>query len=139
MREVVFFTQILVPFVVLIYCTVHIIRRLRRRTVGDRAKLRRAVLLVACVMVVFSVCFLPCTVARTVLLVVGVQGLGEAEQQKAVAAFDGLMVLSFMDCLLDPLVYCFCSSKFKTLYFSNYFPCLVKRASTPSCEPHGCF
>ncbi|XP_028996579.1 12-(S)-hydroxy-5,8,10,14-eicosatetraenoic acid receptor [Betta splendens] len=131
MREVVFFTQVLVPFVILTYCTVHIINRLRRRTVGDTAKLRRAVFLVMSVMVVFSFCFLPCAVARMVLLVVKVQELSESEQEKAVVAFDGLMVLSFMDCLLDPLVYCFCSTKFKTLYFSNYFPFLVKRPSIP--------
>lgn len=127
MREVVFFTQILVPFVILVYCTVHIINRLSKTTVGDKAKLRRAVFLVMSVMVVFSFCFLPCTIARMVLLIVRVHELSESDQDKAVVAFDGLMVLSFIDCLLDPLVYCFCSTKFKTLYFSNYFPFLVKK------------
>uniref|UniRef100_G3NRE6 G protein-coupled receptor 31 n=1 Tax=Gasterosteus aculeatus TaxID=69293 RepID=G3NRE6_GASAC len=118
-------TDIVIPFVILVYCTVHIVNRLRKKTVGDRTKLRRAVFLVTSVMVVFSLCFLPCTVARMVLLIARVEEWPEAWQDKAAVAFDGLMVLSYVDCLLDPLVYCFCSTKFKGLYLSNYFPFLL--------------
>ncbi|KAG8011502.1 Hydroxycarboxylic acid receptor 2 [Nibea albiflora] len=125
LRETVFFTQIIIPFIILVYCTVRIVNRLRKKTVGDRTKLRRAVFLVTTVMVVFSLCFLPCTIARMVLLIARVNA-GENFQDKAAVAFDGLMVLSYMDCLLDPLIYCFCSTKFKALYLSNYFPYLVK-------------
>lgn len=131
-REAVFFTQILVPFVILLYCTVHIVNRLSKKTVGDKTKLRRAVFLVMSVMVVFSFCFLPCAVARMVLLMVRVQEWSKSYQDKAAVAFDGLMALSYVDCLLDPLIYCFCSTKFKTLYFSNYFPFLVKGPPEPS-------
>ncbi|KAM7395983.1 hypothetical protein PAMA_007319 [Pampus argenteus] len=126
MREAVFFTQILIPFVILIYCTVHIVNRLRKKTVGDNTKLRRAVFLVTSVMVVYSFCFLPSTIARLILLIARVNEWQESHQDKAAVAFDGLMVLSYMDCLLDPLIYCFCSTKFKALYLTNYFPCLVK-------------
>ncbi|XP_069580907.1 12-(S)-hydroxy-5,8,10,14-eicosatetraenoic acid receptor-like [Brachyistius frenatus] len=127
LREVVFFTQIVIPFIILVYCTVRIVNRLRKKTVGDRTKLKRAVFLVTTVMVVFSVCFLPCAIARMVLLIVRVHA-GEHLQDKAAVAFDGLMVLSYMDCLLDPLVYCFCSTKFKGLYLANYFPFLARGA-----------
>ncbi|XP_068433722.1 12-(S)-hydroxy-5,8,10,14-eicosatetraenoic acid receptor [Clinocottus analis] len=130
LREVVFFSQIVIPFVILVYCTVHIVNRLRKKTVGDRTKLRRAVFLVTSVMVVFSFCFLPCTLARMVLLIARVE-LSEAWQDKAAVAFDGLMVLSYVDCLLDPLIYCFCSTKFKALYLSSYFPFLVKGNEVP--------
>nr|XP_057921404.1 12-(S)-hydroxy-5,8,10,14-eicosatetraenoic acid receptor [Doryrhamphus excisus] len=122
LREAVFFTQIIIPFVILVYCTVRIVNRLRKKTVGDRTKLRRAVFLVTSVMVVFSLCFLPCTISRVILLVARVEEWENASQDKATVAFDGLMVLSYMDCLLDPLVYCFCSTKFKALYISSYFP-----------------
>lgn len=126
MREVVFFTQILIPFVILVYCTVRIVNRLRKKTVGDRTKLKRAVFLVTSVMVVFSFCFLPCTIARMFLLIVRVENLGPQIQNRAEQVFDGLMVLSYVDCLLDPLIYCFCSTKFKALYLSNYLPFLGK-------------
>uniref|UniRef100_A0A3Q4BKI9 G-protein coupled receptors family 1 profile domain-containing protein n=1 Tax=Mola mola TaxID=94237 RepID=A0A3Q4BKI9_MOLML len=126
LREVVFFTQIVIPFIILVYCTVRIVNRLRKKTIGDKTKLKRAVFLVTTVMVVFSFCFLPCTIARMVLLITRVQNASEPNQDKAAVAFDGLMVLSYMDCLMDPLVYCFCSTKFKALYLSSYFPFLMK-------------
>ncbi|KAM9339261.1 hydroxycarboxylic acid receptor 2-like [Symphorus nematophorus] len=126
LREAVFFTQIVIPFIILVYCTVHIVKRLKQKTIGDRTKLKRAVFLVTSVMVVFSFCFLPCTIARMILLITRVQTEDEYYQDKAAVAFDGLMVLSYMDCLLDPLIYCFCSTKFKALYLSNYFPFLLR-------------
>lgn len=132
LREVLFFTQILVPFLILLYCTVRIVNRLKKKTVGDKTKLRRAVFLVSSVMVVFSVCFLPCTLARIILLVDRVEGWKELSEDTVAQMFDGLMVLSFIDCLLDPFVYCFCSTKFKSLYLSNYFPCLVKKYGQPT-------
>ncbi|CAL8391618.1 unnamed protein product [Gadus morhua 'NCC'] len=131
LREIVFFTQIVIPFVILLYCTVCIVNRLRKKTVGDKTKLRRASFLVSSVMVVFSICFLPCALARMVLLIARVQGWSEDTENIAAEAFDGLMVLSYFDCLLDPLVYCFCSTKFKGLYLSSYFPCLVKGGQVP--------
>ena len=132
LREAVFFTQIVIPFIILVYCTVHIVKRLKQKTVGDRTKLKRAVFLVTSVMVVFSLCFLPCTIARMILLITRVNpNINEYYEDKAAVAFDGLMVLSYMDCLLDPLVYCFCSTKFKSLYLTNYFPFLVKDSQMP--------
>lgn len=130
-REVVFFSQILIPFIILVYCTVHIIKRLQQKTIGDKTKLRRAVVLVATVMVVFSFCFLPCTIARMILLIARVEEWDPEAQDKATVAFDGLMVLSYMDCLLDPLIYCFCSTKFKALYLNNYLPFLSKDVPIP--------
>ncbi|KAM6915051.1 12-(S)-hydroxy-5,8,10,14-eicosatetraenoic acid receptor [Xenentodon cancila] len=127
LREAIFFTQIIIPFFILVYCTVHIVNRLRKKTIGNKTKLKRAVFLVTIVIVVFALCFLPCTIARMVLLIVQVQELGESVHDKANVAFDGLMVLSYIDCLLDPLVYCFCSTKFKAMYLSSYFPFLVNK------------
>lgn len=131
LREAVFFSQIIIPFIILVYCTVRIVNRLRKKTIGDKTKLKRAVFLVTTVMVVFSFCFLPCTLARMVLLIARVEEWSDEFQDKATVAFDGLMVLSYMDCLLDPLVYCFCSTKFKGLYLANYFPFLYKNSQPP--------
>lgn len=125
--KVVFFTQIIIPFIVLVYCTVRIVNRLRKKTVGERTKLRRAVWVVMSVVVVFSICFLPCTIARAVLLSFRLQKW-QAEEDVAVQVYDSLMVLSYIDCLLDPLVYCFCNSGFKDAYISTFCPtCLQKK------------
>lgn len=119
--KVVFFSQIVFPFIVLVYCTVRIVNRLRKKTVGEKAKLRRATCVVMSVVVVFSICFLPCAIARAVLLSVRLQKWQRAEDL-AVQAYDSLMVLSYMDCLLDPLVYCFCNSGFKDAYITSFCP-----------------
>ncbi|XP_032440368.1 hydroxycarboxylic acid receptor 2-like [Xiphophorus hellerii] len=126
-REIVFFSQIIIPFIILIYCTTCIIIRLRRKSIGEKAKLRRAVFAVLSVAIVFSICFLPCTVARLALLIVRLKNC-EVLEEAVVQVYDALMVLSYADCLLDPLVYCFCNSGFKVAYISTFFPpCLRKR------------
>ena len=124
--KVVFFTQILIPFVILVYCTVRIVQRLRKKTVGDKTKLRRAVFLVTSVVIVFSVCFLPCTLARAVLLATRL--LNKQDEEILVAqVYDGLMVLSYIDCLLDPLLYCFCCSGFRDAYMEAFCPAALMR------------
>ncbi|KAF7690526.1 12-(S)-hydroxy-5,8,10,14-eicosatetraenoic acid receptor [Silurus meridionalis] len=124
-RELVFFTPVLIPFIILVYCAVRITNRLKQKTVGDRTKLKRAVFLVILVVLVFSFCFWPSAISRLVLLVVRVQELPRAEEI-AVQVYDGLMCLSYLDCLLDPIVYCLSSTKFKNLYISTYLPFLMK-------------
>ncbi|XP_072299384.1 12-(S)-hydroxy-5,8,10,14-eicosatetraenoic acid receptor-like [Eucyclogobius newberryi] len=123
-REVVFFTQIIIPFIILVFCTVRIVRRLKRKTVGDKTKLRRAVLVVLSVVCVFSSCFLPCAIARAALLYVRVNDMESENMMTQI--YDSLMVLSFIDCLLDPLVYCFCNTGFKNAYISNFCPAFLK-------------
>uniref|UniRef100_A0A8C7NJX9 G-protein coupled receptors family 1 profile domain-containing protein n=1 Tax=Oncorhynchus mykiss TaxID=8022 RepID=A0A8C7NJX9_ONCMY len=103
LREVVFFAQILLPFFLTKQC--------------------RAVFLVTSVVLVFSFYFLPCTIATMVLLIVRVENLPRAED---IAVFDGLMVLSYMDCLVDPIVYCLSSTKFKSLDLTTYCPFTTK-------------
>ncbi|TNN53487.1 Hydroxycarboxylic acid receptor 2 [Liparis tanakae] len=125
-REIVYFSQIVIPFVVLVYCTVRIVNRLRRKTVGEKAKLRRAMCVVMSVVVVFSICFLPSTVARAVLLSVRLKKEWEHAEDVVVQVYDSLMVLSYIDCLLDPLVYCFCNSGFKDAYVSAFCPTFLR-------------
>ncbi|XP_071766658.1 12-(S)-hydroxy-5,8,10,14-eicosatetraenoic acid receptor-like [Centroberyx gerrardi] len=125
-REIVYFSQIIIPFIILVYCTVRIVNRLRKKTVGDKTKLRRAVCLVSSVVLVFSVCFLPSTIARAVLLAVRLKDWQSAEDI-VVQVYDSLMVLSYIDCLLDPLVYCFCYSGFKDAYMSTFCPAVLRR------------
>ncbi|XP_029902680.1 12-(S)-hydroxy-5,8,10,14-eicosatetraenoic acid receptor-like [Myripristis murdjan] len=125
-REVVFFTQIIIPFIILVYCTVRVVNRLKKKTVGDKTKLRRAVFLVTSVVLVFSLCFLPCTIARAVLLAVRLKEW-QVTEDTVVQVYDSLMVFSYIDCLLDPLVYCFCYSGFKDAYMSTFCPAVILR------------
>uniref|UniRef100_A0A671N1R5 12-(S)-hydroxy-5,8,10,14-eicosatetraenoic acid receptor-like n=1 Tax=Sinocyclocheilus anshuiensis TaxID=1608454 RepID=A0A671N1R5_9TELE len=126
LREIVFFTQIFIPFFVLVYCSIRIIRRLKQKSVGDKTKLRRAMFLVTAVVFVFAVCFLPYALTRAVQL--HIDGLVMKEEKVTVVKlYDGLVCLSYLNCLLDPILYCLSSSKFKKLYISMYLPFLLEK------------
>lgn len=125
LREIVFFTQILIPFFVLVYCSIRIIKRLNQKSVGDKTKLRRAMFLVTTVVLVFAVCFLPYTFTRVVQLKNGF--VMKEEKVAVVKLYDGFICLSYLNCLLDPILYCLSSSKFKKLYISMYLPFLLKK------------
>ncbi|XP_016086375.1 12-(S)-hydroxy-5,8,10,14-eicosatetraenoic acid receptor [Sinocyclocheilus grahami] len=133
LREIVFFTQIFIPFFVLVYCSIRIIRRLKQKSVGDKTKLRRAMFLVTSVVFVFAVCFLPYAITRAVQL--HINGLVMKEEKVTVVKlYDGLVCLSYLNCLLDPILYCLSSSKFKKLYISMYLPFLLEKEQPESSE-----
>ncbi|KAI7800151.1 12-(S)-hydroxy-5,8,10,14-eicosatetraenoic acid receptor [Triplophysa rosa] len=133
LREIVFFTQIFIPFFVLVYCSLRIINRLKQTTVGDKTKLKRAMILVTGVVLVFALCFLPYAFTRAVHL----QRIGNVmpEEKRTVGKlYDGFVCLSYLNCLLDPILYCLSSTKFKKLYVSIYFPSRVEKEPTETSE-----
>jgi len=132
LREVVFFTQILIPFLVLVFCSILIIKRLNQKSVGDKNKLRRAMFLVTAVVLVFAVCFLPYTITRAVQLKNG--HVMKEEKVPVVKLYDGFVCLSYLNCLLDPILYCLSSSKFKKLYMSMYLPFLLEKEQPESSD-----
>lgn len=82
--------------------------------------------MVMSVVVVFTICFLPCAIARAVLLSVRLS-MDQKAEDIVVQVYDGVMVLSYMDCLLDPLVYCFCNSGFKDAYIATFCPGVLRQ------------
>uniref|UniRef100_A0A8C9RVE1 G-protein coupled receptors family 1 profile domain-containing protein n=1 Tax=Scleropages formosus TaxID=113540 RepID=A0A8C9RVE1_SCLFO len=94
----------------------------RKKTVGEQDKLRRAVFAVTAVVVVYSICFLPHAASRIVLLVERSSN-DPKDLETAAEVYEGIFSFSQIDCLLDTLVYCFYSSKFKNAYLSTFFPC----------------
>ncbi|XP_043075141.1 hydroxycarboxylic acid receptor 2 [Puntigrus tetrazona] len=132
LREIVFFTQIFIPFFVLVYCSIRIIKRLKQKSVGDKTKLWRAMFLVTSVVFVFTVCFLPYAFTRAVQLKMG--PVMNEKKVTVVKLYDGLICLSYLNCLLDPILYCLSSSKFKKLYISMYLPFLLEKEQPESSE-----
>lgn len=120
-----YFFKVIIPYIILVFCTVRIINRLRKKTVGEKTKLRKAVWVVLSVVFVFSLCFLPCTTAKAMLLSVRLKDW-HAEEDVVIQIFNSLKVLSYTDCLLDPLVYCFCNSGFKNAYISTFCPTFLQ-------------
>ncbi|XP_073789774.1 12-(S)-hydroxy-5,8,10,14-eicosatetraenoic acid receptor [Danio rerio] len=126
LREIVFFTQIYIPFLVLVYCSIRIVQRLRsQKSIGDKTKLRKAMFLVATVVLVFAICFLPYAITRAVQLRMGL--VMKEEKVAVVKLYDAFICLSYLNCLLDPILYCLSSGKFKKLYISIYLPFLMEK------------
>ncbi|KAL0165010.1 hypothetical protein M9458_040763 [Cirrhinus mrigala] len=132
LREIVFFTQIFIPFIILVYCLIRIIRRLKQKSVGDKTKLRKAFLFTSMVLV-FAICFLPYAITRAVQLKI-IGTVMTEEKVTVVKLYDGLVCLSYLNCLLDPILYCLSSSKFRKLYISMYLPFLLKKQQPEGSE-----
>ncbi len=89
--------------------------------------------LVTSVVLVFAVCFLPYAFTRAVQL--KFSGLVMKEEKvTSVKLYDGLVCLSYLNCLLDPILYCLSSSEFKKLYISMYLPFLMEKEKPESSE-----
>ncbi|XP_016329773.1 12-(S)-hydroxy-5,8,10,14-eicosatetraenoic acid receptor-like [Sinocyclocheilus anshuiensis] len=116
-----------------IFYTSVIIKRLKQKSVGDKTKLWRVMFLVTSVVLIFAVCFLPYAFTRAVQL--KISGLVMKEEKVTVVKlYDGLVCLSYLNCLLNPILYCLSSSKFKKLYISIYLPFLLEKEQPESSE-----
>lgn len=109
--------QFILPFGLILFCNAGVIRTLRRRLrePGRQPKLRRARALVAVVVVLFALCFLPSFLARTLAAVFRSAGscrvLGATVHVSDVA--NGL---SYLQSVLNPGLYCFSNPAFRCSY-----------------------
>ncbi|KAF3831270.1 12-(S)-hydroxy-5,8,10,14-eicosatetraenoic acid receptor [Mirounga angustirostris] len=116
-QEALFFLQFVLPFGLILFCNARILRTLQRclRDPDKQPKLQRARALVTVVVVLFAVCFLPSFLAR--ILVAAFRRVGGC-------GFLGAMVhvcdvtngLTYLQSVLNPVVYCFSSPAFRYSY-----------------------
>ncbi|XP_065256480.1 12-(S)-hydroxy-5,8,10,14-eicosatetraenoic acid receptor [Emys orbicularis] len=114
---IVFFLEFLVPFGLILFCTVGIVRKLKKspRDLSSQPKLRKAMLLVIAVVVVFGVCFLPSVLGRVLVYIL--QSFEScAAFRFAVNVFDVTICWTYLNSALDPIVYCFSSPTFRSSY-----------------------
>jgi len=102
------------PAAILLFCSVRIFGFLRHRRMGRAGKVRKAMHVCVAIVVVFTVCFLPTTVAT-----VGVWLLRSYRPWDCALfyTFTQLSIVSlglnFLNSALDPVVYVFSSSTFR--------------------------
>ncbi|EMP25165.1 12-(S)-hydroxy-5,8,10,14-eicosatetraenoic acid receptor [Chelonia mydas] len=114
---IVFFLEFLVPFGLILFCTVGIIRKLKKspRDLSSQPKLQKAMLLVIAVVVVFGVCFLPSVLGRVLVYIL--QNFEScAAFRFAVNVFDVTVCWTYFNSAMDPIVYCFSSPTFRSSY-----------------------
>ncbi|XP_014411714.2 12-(S)-hydroxy-5,8,10,14-eicosatetraenoic acid receptor [Camelus ferus] len=135
-QEALFFLQFILPFGLILFCSASIIRVLQRRLrdPDKQPKLRRAQALVAVVVVLFALCFLPSFLAR-VLLAAARRGRSCGALSAAVHASDVAGSLTYLQGALNPVVHCFSSPAFRRSYRRVLY---TLRGRGPEAEARGC-
>ncbi|XP_012899854.1 12-(S)-hydroxy-5,8,10,14-eicosatetraenoic acid receptor [Mustela putorius furo] len=109
--------QFILPFGLILFCNAGVIRTLRRRLrePGRQPKLRRARALVAVVVVLFALCFLPSFLACALVAVF--RGTGSCRVLGVmVHVSDVANGLSYLQSVLNPVLYCFSNPAFRCSY-----------------------
>ncbi|XP_020941707.1 12-(S)-hydroxy-5,8,10,14-eicosatetraenoic acid receptor [Sus scrofa] len=121
-QEALFFLQFILPFGLILFCNAGIIRTLQKRLrdPDKQPKLQRARALVAVVVVLFALCFLPSFLARTLLAAFrGAQRCGAL--RALVPAGDLTDSLTYLQGALNPAVYCFSNPAFRRSYRKLFY------------------
>ncbi|XP_066546046.1 hydroxycarboxylic acid receptor 2-like [Amia ocellicauda] len=111
--HVVFFiAEFFIPLVVIVFCTISISHQLRTRGMENNQKIRKALMSVQVVTVVFVLCFLPSTLSLIVLMIV--KSMKDCTAYWVVGqVFYGSLALTYFNSMLDPIVYYFSSPMFR--------------------------
>ncbi|XP_006640433.3 hydroxycarboxylic acid receptor 2-like [Lepisosteus oculatus] len=116
-HEALYFLEFVVPLAVTLYCSLQIICQLKGRQVGKHSKIRRAVYFVGAVVMVFVICFLPSNVTRLVIWAKKAHHIEHCDSYKSLDdAFFITVSLTYLNSVLDPVVYYFSSPTFKRIY-----------------------
>ncbi|XP_057596331.1 12-(S)-hydroxy-5,8,10,14-eicosatetraenoic acid receptor [Hippopotamus amphibius kiboko] len=121
-QEALFFLQFILPFGLILFCSTGIIRTLQRRLrdPDKQPKLQRAQALVAVVVVLFTLCFLPSFLAR-VLLAIFQRTHTCGVLSAMVHAADVTGSLTYLQGVLNPVVYCFSNPTFRRSYRKLFY------------------
>ncbi|KAK1892563.1 Hydroxycarboxylic acid receptor 3 [Dissostichus eleginoides] len=110
------------PLLVILYCTIQIIRHLRRRQLSQQRKIKKALCFIAVVAVIFIVCFLPSNITQLIIWIKTQQLAGNLSGPEVCQAMDNMTIvfylsisLTYLNSVLDPVVYYFSSPTFKNI------------------------
>ncbi|XP_072372604.1 hydroxycarboxylic acid receptor 2-like [Scyliorhinus torazame] len=102
------------PAPIILFSTSCIIWKLKQMKTESRGKYQRAVKLVIVVAAVFVLCFLPTNIAVIAVLITRLKGPGNCKSyETAVHIFYNTLFMTYLNTVLDPVIYYFSSSKFK--------------------------
>ncbi|XP_068559662.1 hydroxycarboxylic acid receptor 3-like [Cebidichthys violaceus] len=111
-----------VPLLVVLYCTFHIIAHLRRRQMAQQAKIRKALWFIIVVAVLFTICYLPSNIAQLLIWIKTKQLASKLPDSEVCSALEDLTIvfyitisLTYLNSVLDPVVYYFSSPVFKNI------------------------
>lgn len=118
-----FLFSFIIPFVVILYCTVRIVGKLKRRQLGQHAKVKKALCFLTVVVVIFTICFLPSNLMQVLIWVETHRYSSDLTTGEFCRALDGAtngfflsISLTYLNSVLDPVIYYFSSPAIQKLF-----------------------
>ncbi|KAI9517300.1 hypothetical protein NQZ68_008560 [Dissostichus eleginoides] len=109
-HKFVFIFSFYMPLLVILYCTIQIIRHLRRRKLSQQAKIKKALCFIKVVAVIFIVCFLPSNITQLIIWIKTQQLARNLSGPEVCHAMDNLTTvfylnisLTYLNSVLDPV------------------------------------
>ncbi|XP_020825957.1 hydroxycarboxylic acid receptor 2 [Phascolarctos cinereus] len=130
-HDAMFLLEFFLPLGIIIFCSSSIVWSLRRRQLDKQAKIKRAIRFVMVVAIVFVICFLPSVAVRIrIFWLLYSQGTSDCKiYRSADLAFYITLSFTYMNSMLDPLVYYFSSPSFPN-FFSKLITCRLWQKPT---------
>ncbi|KAG9333212.1 hypothetical protein JZ751_012993 [Albula glossodonta] len=112
----VFILSFYLPLAVILFCSFRIVLQLRERQLERNTKIQRALRFIILVALTFAVCFLPSNIAQ-VIIWAKVKKDTDCDSYEALdQAFFITISLTYLNSMLDPIIYYFSSPTFKRVY-----------------------
>ncbi|XP_055022746.1 hydroxycarboxylic acid receptor 2-like [Boleophthalmus pectinirostris] len=105
-----------VPFLVILFSTTSIVQHLRRRRIAQHTQVKKALLVLISIIILFVVCFLPSNITQLVIWskVRTMATWGCAEMEQMTIIYTLTVSLTYLNSAMDPVVYFFSSSEFRS-------------------------
>ncbi|XP_066116775.1 hydroxycarboxylic acid receptor 2-like [Saccopteryx bilineata] len=129
-HDAMFFLEFFLPLGIILFCSFRIIWSLRQRQMDRHAKIKRAITFILVVAVVFIICFLPSVAVRLRIfwLLFSKRSIGDCNiYNKVDLAFFTTLSFTYMNSMLDPVVYYFSSPLFPDFFSTLANRCLRKK------------
>lgn len=124
-----FLLEFFLPLGIILFCSARIIWSLRQRQMDKHAKIKRAINFIMVVTIVFVVCFLPSVAVRIrIFWLLRTMGTKNCDIYRSIdLAFFITLSFTYMNSMLDPLVYYFSSPSFPNFISTLINRCLRKK------------
>ncbi|XP_007950720.2 oxoeicosanoid receptor 1 [Orycteropus afer afer] len=110
-HEALFMLKFFLTLVLILFAVVSMWRTIRRRGLGGQAGPRRAMHVLAVVVAVYTICFLP-SIIFGIMTVVAFQLHACRTFNTCSQLFHGSLAFTYLNSVLDPVLYCFSSPSF---------------------------
>lgn len=135
-NEAAFVAEFILPWFLLIFCSIRTACFLHRRGLDRQKKVRRAIQAVCVISLVFTICFLPGIFTGMVGLSIKIFW---PTQCKLFSQWTSIFIMSFafsyLNSTLDPLIYAYSSSMFREALKSSFRGLCFRKKNTTSTNP----